>query len=109
MSTGSSSKNDEPSSSLADSAAAMSRGDKKKLFTLMLDGIHENAGNADHNIEVDNNDNSQQQQQQHNFLSMSQAWIDLRDCVRIGKDEYRYEYDQLMYHVTKDQRYLLLD
>jgi hypothetical protein len=40
------------------------------------------------------------------FLSICQAWIDLRDCVQTGKEQYRYDSDQLMYHFTKDKRYL---
>lgn len=38
--------------------------------------------------------------------SVCKAWIAMRDCVERGKAEYRFEEDQLMYHYTKDVKYL---
>mmetsp|Transcript_6704 Transcript_6704/g.9946 ORF Transcript_6704/g.9946 Transcript_6704/m.9946 type:complete len:411 (+) Transcript_6704:49-1281(+) len=29
-------------------------------------------------------------------------WIQLRDCISVGRDVYKYEDDQLLYHYTKD-------
>lgn len=37
--------------------------------------------------------------------AVCKAWIAMRDCVNRGK-EYRYDHDQLMYHYTKDIKYL---
>lgn len=34
------------------------------------------------------------------------AWIKIRDCVQLGKLKYRYEKNQLMYHYTKDKKFL---
>lgn len=34
------------------------------------------------------------------------AWIRIRDCVGLGKQEHRYEENQLLYHYTKDKMYL---
>lgn len=30
------------------------------------------------------------------------AWIDLRDCITLGREEYKYSDAQLLYHYTKD-------
>lgn len=38
--------------------------------------------------------------------TVSIAWIAVRDCIETGKTEYRYDEDQLMYHYTKDLKYL---
>ena len=39
--------------------------------------------------------------------SVAAAWIALRDAVSIGRENYRFENDQLWYHYTKDDEFLL--
>jgi hypothetical protein len=91
---------------------------KKSCFDILLHGQNKNVHRqVDEGCNLDNGKNttsSSRMEQRHdggddddNFLSICQAWIDLRDCVQTGKEQYRYDYDQLMYHFTKDQRYLL--
>ena len=38
--------------------------------------------------------------------NLYQYWIALRDCVEIGKAEFRFSESQLMYHYTKDRKFL---
>ena len=33
-------------------------------------------------------------------------WIAIRDCISVGRDKYRFTENQLLYHYTKDKRYL---
>jgi hypothetical protein len=40
------------------------------------------------------------------LLTVCEAWIAMRDCVKRGKEEYRFDKDQLMYHYTKDVNFL---
>ena len=91
---------------------------KKSCFEILLHGQNKNVHRqVDEGCNLDNGKNtisSSRMEQRHdgsddddNFLSICQAWIDLRDCVQTGKEQYRYDYDQLMYHFTKDQRFLL--
>lgn len=45
---------------------------------------------------------------EENTTSMDELclpWIAMRDCVQTGK-EYRFGHQQLMYHYTKDPKYL---
>lgn len=35
-----------------------------------------------------------------------QAWMDLRDCISLGRDEYKYSQAQLLYHYTRDPKIL---
>ena len=37
---------------------------------------------------------------------VARAWIAVRDVVILGKDEHRFYDDQLMYHYTKNSKYL---
>jgi len=39
--------------------------------------------------------------------SSMRPWIQLRDCITIGRDEYRYSDPQLLYHYTKDPDILM--
>ena len=41
-----------------------------------------------------------------NMMTVCQAWIEMRDCIERGKSEYRFDEDQLMYHYTKDIKFL---
>lgn len=43
------------------------------------------------------------------MLRVCKAWIAMRDCIERGKAAYRYDEDQLMYHYTKDIKYLKSD
>ena len=38
--------------------------------------------------------------------SVIRSWIALRDSIEIGKKEYRFDENQLMYHYTKDTKYI---
>mmetsp|Transcript_70 Transcript_70/g.136 ORF Transcript_70/g.136 Transcript_70/m.136 type:complete len:258 (+) Transcript_70:194-967(+) len=40
------------------------------------------------------------------MLTVCEAWIAMRDCIETGKAQYRYDSDQLLYHYTKDKKYL---
>jgi len=40
------------------------------------------------------------------MTTVCEAWIAMRDCVERGKAEYRFDEDQLMYHYTKDVKFL---
>jgi methylmalonic aciduria homocystinuria type C protein len=39
------------------------------------------------------------------FEQVAAAWIELRDCVSVGK-EFKFDKDQLWYHYTKDTKFL---
>lgn len=41
-----------------------------------------------------------------NMMAVCQAWIEMRDCIERGRSEYRFDEDQLMYHYTKDTKFL---
>lgn len=41
-----------------------------------------------------------------NRSTVCKAWIAMRDCVERGRSEYRFDEDQLMYHYTKDVKFL---
>ena len=41
-----------------------------------------------------------------NIASVCTAWIAMRDCIERGRKEYRFDEDQLMYHYTKDVKFL---
>ena len=34
-------------------------------------------------------------------------WINVRDCIQIGKEQHRYSNPQLLYHYTKDTNILI--
>jgi hypothetical protein len=38
--------------------------------------------------------------------NLYEHWIAMRDCVGVGRDEYRFSHGQLMYHYTKDLKFL---
>jgi hypothetical protein len=40
------------------------------------------------------------------MLTVCEAWIAMRDCIETGKAQYRYDSEQLLYHYTKDKKYL---
>jgi cyanocobalamin reductase (cyanide-eliminating) / alkylcobalamin dealkylase len=37
------------------------------------------------------------------------AWIKVRDCIELGRDQYRYGTHQRLYHYTKDSKYIQMD
>jgi hypothetical protein len=53
------------------------------------------------NDEVTNNYDSSLQ------LETARAWIAMRDAIETGKAKYRFSENQLLYHYTKDTKYLV--
>ena len=61
--------------------------------------LHDSSSKAIHNGIEDDDDGSLLNVQ---VSPSTQAWMDLRDCISLGRDEYKYSEAQLLYHYTRD-------
>jgi hypothetical protein len=78
---------------------------------LLTQDEEENAKQAmKHAMELVSNDDMQLSLLNDTFATkqreQAEAWIAVRDCISRGKDEYRFDEQQLWYHYTKDPKYL---
>ncbi|VEU45212.1 unnamed protein product [Pseudo-nitzschia multistriata] len=53
------------------------------------------------------NDNDNNNKTKSKNETVAAAWIALRDSISIGREDYRFGTNQLLYHYTKDPRHLL--
>jgi hypothetical protein len=42
-------------------------------------------------------------------LKTARAWIELRDCIEVGRAQYRFGKNQLLYHYTNDSKFIQFD